>query len=358
MITRPITRSITRAITRSITGVETIVFIEREAAANAYFSLSPDWVATGDYSIEQYVYFTGDLIRLSGNLSNANNSALINADGSIDWKADLSSATVSTTASTVPVNELSLIKVKRVGAVGTVHVNGTLALTATVPTGTLSVNTFDNQNGSVSGGLQAKPKLTDLSTSANSLVFTLGELTANSEVNNGVTLTYNNIATTRDVRDTYTLTDGAWLGTDFGATSATAVNAPWVSNGGSSYSIDGSQAAQTTIFYDSFLSTPATYVVEITTTNSTAGGVRPETSEIELAYSTGNTTTRWEFTTISNGNFNIQADANYDGNITYTIRNKIDIAAQAPTPTALFNSSGVLTCSGTLDCASTIPCGA
>ena len=276
MITRPITRSITRAITRSIAGVETIVFIELEAAASPYYSLSSDWVVTGDYSIEQYVYFTGDAIRLSGNLSNANNSALINADGSIDWKADLSSATASAAASTVPVNELSLIKVKRVGAVGTVHVNGTLALTATVPTGTLSVNTFGNQNGSVSGGLQAKPKLTDSSTPANSLAFTLGELTANYE------LPINNVFGSEliDWSDAGQSTQGAW--TWDGVSKLTKLTSDSIT-----YQFGGDDLVAGNIYEIAYAKSGHTAGNPSFTVNSNAGGFEDGLKQISLSDPSG-----------------------------------------------------------------------
>ena len=78
----------------------------------------------------------------------------------------------------------------------------------------LTLRQLNLANGRFLNGILSNLSLENITTPANSLAFTLGELTANSEVNNGVTLTYNNIATTQDVRDTYTLSsDGTqWVG--------------------------------------------------------------------------------------------------------------------------------------------------
>ena len=158
------------------------VMINLESTAGAYYGLSENWVATRDYSIEQEVLFKGDLIRLHGNIGNLYNRAFIRSDGSILWFADGVGASIESATSVAPVNKLSIIKVERVGSTGKIYVNGTLVFTATVPTGTATVNTNGNQNGAISGGLLSNPKLTDLSTPANSLNFGLDELTQNFEL--------------------------------------------------------------------------------------------------------------------------------------------------------------------------------
>jgi hypothetical protein len=254
MITRPITRSITRAITRSIAGVETIVFIELEAAASAYYSLSTPWVAAGGFRIPFHFQTTmsSGLGVLLGNSSTSANFVLMDgATGKIRTNVPPQVGAVYSSGSFND-GKLHYGLLVKSGTTLTTYIDGVAELVRTGATDPVIFDMFGgNAFGNYFDGILSNPKLTDISTPANSLAFTLGELTANSEVNNGVTLTYNNIATTQDVRDTYTLSnnDTQWVG-----------------------------ALQT-----------------------------------------------------------------------------IDIA-QAPT--ALFNSSGVLTCSGTLDCASTIPCGA
>ena len=62
-------------------------------------------------------------------------------------------------------------------------------------------------------GILSDLSLENIVTPANDLPFGLDELTANTEISNGVTATYTNIATTQDVRDTYTLSaDGTqWV---------------------------------------------------------------------------------------------------------------------------------------------------
>jgi hypothetical protein len=213
MITRPITRSITRAITRSIAGVETIVLIELEAAVIAYYSLSSAWVATDDFSIKlNYDWDGGGNVVLVGYSLDVSSYIAIISGGKL--RASIAGIILDTAGVVVTPNELETLEVKRVSNVVSIVLNGAVVATRTAA-GTVSLDNFGRYaSGLLFNGIISKPSLTDLTTPANSLEFTLGNITANTEVNNGVTLTYNNIATTQDVRDTYTLSnDGTqWVG--------------------------------------------------------------------------------------------------------------------------------------------------
>ena len=190
-------------------AIEEKVLIDLSETSGSFYSLGTEWVASGDYSTEIYAYFTGDLMRLHGNSANFGSRGLITADGAIFWSPEEDQSTTAQTGnSLVPTNKLSLIKLERIGTVGKIYLNGNLVLTATVTTGPAKINMFGKQETRVSGGLISEPYLTDLTTPANSLVFNLDQLTANTEINNGVTLTYQNIGTGTDVRDTYTLSNG------------------------------------------------------------------------------------------------------------------------------------------------------
>jgi hypothetical protein len=157
------------------------VLVNLSETAGSFYLLGHNWVAEEDYAIEQYIYFSGSQMRLTGNIDNFDSRVLINANGSIAWKADNSGASVGTPSNKVPVNKFSLIRAERIGSVGNVYVNDTLAVTATVPTGSVIVNTNGNQGGSTTDSLLANLNLIDLTTPANSLYFKLNELTGKYE---------------------------------------------------------------------------------------------------------------------------------------------------------------------------------
>jgi hypothetical protein len=218
VIVRPLFRSLSRPLFRALTGLVsaiTKVLIDLSETAGSFYSLGTDFVAAGDYSIEQYVYYSGDDIRLHGNQANFNSRAHIFGSGRVAWTPDSSGTGVAFTGNdAVPINKLSLIKVERIGTVGKIYVNGTLIVTATVPTGSVIVNANGNNGGSTLGGLLSQITLTDLDTPTNSLEFKLDQLTNNTETNNGVTLTYQNIGTGRSFRETYTLIDDDYFGSE------------------------------------------------------------------------------------------------------------------------------------------------
>jgi hypothetical protein len=183
-IIQSVLSSVLSSVLKIVSLVElavTEVFIKLSATAGSFHKLGADWVATGDYSIEQYVYYVGELIRLSGNINNGGSRVFLTS-GYVFWAADASGTGVQSANDVVPVNKFSLIKVQRIGSLGKIFVNGTLVLTATVPTGSATINTFGNQNGVVSGGLLSKLKLTDLTDTSNTLDFKLNKLTGNFEL--------------------------------------------------------------------------------------------------------------------------------------------------------------------------------
>jgi hypothetical protein len=98
------------------------------------------------------------------------------------------------------------------------------------------------------------------------------------------------------------------------------VTSPWVDNGDGSYTIDGSQAGNANLYYNSYLTLTNTYLAVITVSGSTAGGVRPYSSEINAeTVTSGNGTFEFTFTPTSNDDINIQANSDFDGTVTYEI---------------------------------------
>jgi hypothetical protein len=159
------------------------VLIELPETAGAFYLLGTDWVAAGDYSIKQYCYYDGDVIRLHGNINDFGSRALIDANGAIFWSPEQNTASsVTTSNGVVPVNKFSFLEVTRIGSVGKIYLNGTLVITSTVTTGSAVVNTIGNHKLNISGGLFSQPTLTDLTTPSNSLPFELNKLTGNFEL--------------------------------------------------------------------------------------------------------------------------------------------------------------------------------
>jgi hypothetical protein len=111
-------------------------------------------------------------------------------------------------------------------------------------------------------------------------------------------------------------------------TAPTTTNSPWVSNGDGTYSIDGSQGGNTNLYYQNVFTLDNVYLLIITVSGSTAGGVRPYSSDINSeTVTSGNGTFEFEFTPSSNDDINIQADSDFDGTVTFTIADVTDAPA-------------------------------
>jgi hypothetical protein len=111
---------------------------------------------------------------------------------------------------------LHTVKIARVGTTVSISADDVPLLTAT-NTDPFKVDRAGNwaNNSFYFNGVESNLRLTDVATPANNLEFALNQLTANTEINNGVTVTYNNIGTASTIRNTYTLSaDGTQLISD------------------------------------------------------------------------------------------------------------------------------------------------
>ena len=180
-IIRNIIQPIIRPIISGIIGAIRRVFITLDPVANAYYELAESWTATTDYSVEFDIYFNGEVIRATGNTANFFNRVIVNANGSVSWRATFTSTDLVSPASSVPSNKLSKIKVERIGSQGFIYVNGVEVTTGVVPTTGVFINNFGSQGGSYNGGLISNVKLTDLTTPSNSESYALNQLTGNIE---------------------------------------------------------------------------------------------------------------------------------------------------------------------------------
>tara|TARA_R110000744_G_scaffold354112_1_gene460511 strand:- start:638 stop:1624 length:987 start_codon:yes stop_codon:yes gene_type:complete len=188
----------------------TQVFINLESTAGAYYLLSAPWAASSDFELEcDFATSTAAVQIIFGYSLGQTSFMTVEADGTLRVK--ISGVSVTSTE-TFADGSLHSLRVARVGAAVTAYVDGVVVLTASSG-GTLTLDSIGQYvNDDPFNGILSNLKLTDITTPANSLEFELNNLAAETETNNGVTLTYKNIAL--DVRDTYTLVDGAWLGSE------------------------------------------------------------------------------------------------------------------------------------------------
>jgi hypothetical protein len=208
---------ISSAISRVISGIFEInpiaqavtkVLIRLEnPTANAFYSLSTAWVANGDFRVGLNVLTTafdqqgigGPVDKYLRLLVNTNGFAFFLVGDGSDWVVLLTGTTF------IRDGVLHTLRGEKIGNTYTLYVDGTAEATINNSQTVTPSFTFVGKNHTnvFFNGFLSNLEATDLTTPANSLAFGLDNLTSNTESNNGVTLTYNNIAP--DVRDTYTL---------------------------------------------------------------------------------------------------------------------------------------------------------
>ena len=220
MLVRQLSRPLFRPLFSSLSGIITKVFINLEAAANAYYSLSAPVVFAGDFEIvvdivtttsgyEQHIVDSSADLLCKVTIGSTGLVKFLVGDGS-SWAVNIQGTT------NLGDGILPTIKCSKVGAVYKIIVNGAEEATTTTANAVTPSIAQIGRRSNASGyfnGILSSLKLTDLTTPTNSVSFGLDNLVSNTEINNGVTLTYNNIATTTDVRDTYTLSNNGtqWI---------------------------------------------------------------------------------------------------------------------------------------------------
>jgi len=101
---------------------------------------------------------------------------------------------------------------------------------------------------------------------------------------------------------------------------ATIVNSPWVDNGDFTYSIDGSQAGGTNIEWGEILAPNTNYIVVVSVSGRTAGGVRPQNGDFLPSFASSNGDTEYLFTNVTNNKYLIRGDSDFDGTVSSTVR--------------------------------------
>jgi hypothetical protein len=190
----------------------TRVLIDLAPAGNPHYTLSTAWTAPNDFEFSiDFRKTTLGVMVLAGR--QANNTAYVAAfDNSFRFK--IGDVTVSQFDFVdADDGKLHTLKYTRISGVLSAFFDGVLMGTSSVSSTFVIDMVGRNGNGFRFHGILSNLKLTDLTTASNSLEFKLDELTANTETNNGVTLTYQNIGTGTSVRNTYVLSNGGtqWI---------------------------------------------------------------------------------------------------------------------------------------------------
>jgi hypothetical protein len=217
VIVRPLFRSLSRPLFRALSGAVaeiTKVLIDLSPTSNGFYTLSSDFAPVGDFTLECDILQDGGLGSSSsvflGSKDGSGTYIGTLGDGQIRFRADNSTTNIPIPAPFLNLTKLIKFKAVCVSDVVTLSLSGTTIATFT-ETRKPVIGVIGNYNlpttFGVWGGIISNPRLIDDVTSANSLEFEIDQLTANTETNNGVTLTYNNIGTGTSVRDTYVLSN-------------------------------------------------------------------------------------------------------------------------------------------------------
>ena len=218
MLVRQLTRQLTTPLNSALSGVAeaiTRVLIDLSPTSSGFYSLNSDFVPVGDFTLECDVLEDGGLGSSSAVFfgSKDTSSTYIGtlSDGRIRFRADSGTTNIPIPAPFLNSTKLIKFKAVSVSDVVTLSLSGTTIATFT-ETRKPTIGAVGNYNLPSTfgawGGILSNLQLIDDDNSTNSLEFKLDQLTANTETNNGVTATYQNIGTANTIRNTYTLSTG------------------------------------------------------------------------------------------------------------------------------------------------------
>jgi hypothetical protein len=234
-------------------SVQDKVLIDLSPTSSGFYSLSTPKTFAGDFEIEAYFVTTvsGELAILGGSTADNNEIVIDVRGGKVRFFASTNSTLNFSliTAPTYSDGKQHKILASYVAGVVTLKVDGINQDTATASlSGNENIGFIGKRSsGRFFNGIISDVKLTDTTTPANSLEFKLNELTANTETNNGVTLTYNSIGTGIDVRDTYTLIGNDYIGSELVVNGDFATDSDWTKgtgttiSGGKANAVDGAR---------------------------------------------------------------------------------------------------------------------
>jgi hypothetical protein len=209
-------RGLARPLFRALSGavsVITKVFVELELSALSHYTLSSSLSLTADFKITAYVTENknGEAVSV---LAGESTNNFIARNSSTTIRVQFAGTAFNYSNSTLSDGKLHSLVIERISNTVTVYVDG-ISAGSNTHAGTFTISAIGSRNDAFNwDGIISDIEIEDTTTPANTVFFALNDLTGSTETNNGITATYQNIATTADVRDTYTLNGAgnAWVG--------------------------------------------------------------------------------------------------------------------------------------------------
>jgi hypothetical protein len=192
----------------------TKVLVDLDGTSNGYYSFSSPQVFTDDFEIEIDFRSTNTGITQSLFGRDTQGTYLqLRSNGDVLFFLE---GTAVNASGNFDDGELHTARVLRSGFNINLFIDGT-SLASSTSSASLVITKLGGWGNAFSNyfkGVLSNARLNNTTTPANSLVFGLDNLTGNTEVNNGITLTYERIAETVSIRDTYDLSanESQWVG--------------------------------------------------------------------------------------------------------------------------------------------------
>ena len=241
MLVRQLTKQLSRSLNTALSGIAdaiTKVLIDLSPTSNGFYSLGTPFQPAGGFEIEfDFSTSSTATMFLTGSASDATSFiAFVNSGTAIRVRTN--NASLDTGVLTLADGLLHTLKVIYESGTVTIILDNTVVKSGAGANGSNFGVIGQASSSLYFDGIISNVKLRDLDTPANSLEFNLNQLTANTETNNGVTLTYQNIST--DARDTYTLIDDDYVGSEQVVNGDFANDSDW--NKGTNITISGGKA--------------------------------------------------------------------------------------------------------------------
>ena len=193
----------------------TQVFIVLNKADNAHYLMSADWAPTDTYALRaKFVTSTDQTAIIVGSMDTSNTYFGLGTNDRLYLRIDgvnfVATVVYDDGKQHTAYAEISPSNVKLFFD-GDVVLDVARGSSETMILNSIGANIL---TGPEFQGIVSDVSLIDITNPANSLYFQLSNLTGDSEVDNGVTLSYQNIALTQAVRDTFTTIAGqiSWVG--------------------------------------------------------------------------------------------------------------------------------------------------
>jgi hypothetical protein len=233
-------------------SVEDILLIDLARTGNGFYSLDSPFQPAGNFEVEfnfQTTSSGGSLIAGAKQATDTINIDVNNQKLRSFAYVGTSLQDIITSPADVDDGVLNTAKLTYIGTTVSLYLNGGLVGTGTWNlTGGQDILFFGRRvSVSTFNGIISNVKLKDTPTPSNNLRFGLDKATANTETNNGVTLTYNSIGTGISVRDTYTLIGNDYIGSELVVNGNFATDSDWTKgtgttiSGGKANAVDGSR---------------------------------------------------------------------------------------------------------------------